>query len=72
MSLWRSIKVRLGLEDDFEDVYDEDYYDEDDDADYTPHHVQNRAGVRAESSSVRRVTRLPDVERAREILKSLS
>lgn len=31
MGLWHNIKVRLGLEDDWDDEYDDDYYDDDED-----------------------------------------
>ena len=71
MGWWQRMKVRLGLEDDWdEDYYDEDevLHDEDDDVDFAPPHD---AGYRspydsgAHPASVKRVDRGPDLERAR-------
>ena len=60
MSLWHRLKVRLGLEDDFED-YD-DYYDDDE---YEAERPAARPQYGADSTSVKRLQREPDMDRAR-------
>ncbi|MBE0477263.1 MAG: cell division protein SepF [Coriobacteriia bacterium] len=59
MSLWNRLKVRLGLEDEYED-YDDEYYAEDEE-DAPVYRSPYDPGER----SVRRVERSPDLDRAR-------
>ncbi len=76
MGLWHNIKVRLGLADDWDDEYDDDYYDDDEtDEPEEPRSADGYYGRTAASyespygsqrTSVRRLDRQPDIERARE------
>lgn len=72
MSLWHRMKVRLGLEDEWDDEYydEEEYYDDpaEPDDDWTPPRNQSKAspyGSGAGPNAVRRVDRSPDLDRAR-------
>ena len=75
MSLWHRIKVRLGLEDEWDDEYyedeDEDYYEaEAQDADdaYAPRRsasYDSPYGSGASAGAVKRLDRGPDLDRAR-------
>lgn len=60
MGVWRDIKARLGFGDDEYDEYDE-YDDVEDDAFDAP-----RSPYEGEPSTIRRVTREPDLDRARD------
>lgn len=63
MSLWHSIKVRLGLEDDYDDGYEEDeYYNEEEDEPVPSRPYRSPYG---DNTAVKRVDRQPDLERAR-------
>ena len=66
MGVWQSIKVRLGLEDEWDEEYEEEYYDEDgvDDDDYVGKRV-HQTPHRPTGSSVRTVSREADFEHAR-------
>ena len=80
MGLFHSLKVRLGLADDWDDEYDDEYYDEDEgDEPVEPRSNDGYYGRQAASydppygresrernTSVRRLERQPDVERARD------
>lgn len=71
MSLWHRVKVRLGLEDEWDDEYMEDEYYEADESDAAeweepvrePHRSPYGSG--AGPNAVRRVDRTPDMDRAR-------
>lgn len=73
MSLWHRIKVRLGLEDEWDEEYYEDgeYYEDDpaeveDDWDGRKSHgYESPYGSGANPNAVRRVDRGPDLDRAR-------
>lgn len=65
MSLWHSLKVRLGLEDDFEDF--EDYDDEEDEREA----IGYRGPYGQEAGGVKRVERAPDLDRARGHLRGV-
>lgn len=74
MSLWHRIKVRLGLEDEWDDEYyddEEEYYESDaDDADdaFAPARgpgYDSPYGSGASAGAVRRLDRGPDLDRAR-------
>lgn len=69
MGFMHRVKVILGLADDYDEEFDDEYYEEDEAAEEYP--VARAAGSAytspyGESNSVRRVSREPDVERARE------
>ena len=72
MGFMQRVKVMLGLADDYEDEYyeDEEYVDgEDDDAGYEPIRASTseyKSPYGTESASVRRVSREPDIARARD------
>ncbi|HSK47807.1 MAG TPA: cell division protein SepF [Coriobacteriia bacterium] len=76
MSWWHQVKVRLGLEDDWDDeeyYEDEEYYD-DDPAEVESDHGRRRGpghdspyGSGAGPNAVRRVDRGPDLDRARAV-----
>ncbi len=74
MGLFHNIKVRLGLADDWDDEYDDEYYDDEDDGEPAePRSTDGYYGRTAAShdpsyqrTSVRRLERQPDLERARE------
>jgi len=69
VSLWDSIKARLGLGDDY-DEYD-DYYDEEDrEADGYEPAPSYRSPYEGGDTTVRRLTREPDLDRAREAGRS--
>ena len=82
MSLWRDLKVRLGLEDDWDDEYDEDdaeYHEPEDEADEAfaaPRREEapyrSPYGSGAGPGAVKRLDRGPDLERARGYDKSRS
>lgn len=72
MGLWRQIKVRLGMEEDWDDYDDEEYedeayYDEEDDrrSRRSDDLYETPFGSGANRGSVKRVDRTPDLERAR-------
>lgn len=73
MGFWQRMKVRLGLEDEWDDeYYDEDEYagtpaDDDEDDGYVPprHASGSPYGSGAGLNAVRRVDRSPDMDRAR-------
>jgi len=73
VGLWHDLKVRLGLEDDWDDEYyeeDAEHYDADDDADeaFAPRReppYQSPYGSGAGPGAVKRLDRGPDLERAR-------
>ncbi len=75
MSLWHRIKVRLGLEDEWDDEYYEDedgeYYEEEpavDDEAYAPRRsaaYDSPYGSGASAGAVKRLDRGPDLDRAR-------
>lgn len=72
MGLWHRVKVRLGLEDEWDDEYYDDEYYEDDpgevEDDYQPaRHASHDSpyGSGAHPGAVRRVDRGPDLDRAR-------
>ena len=72
MSLWHDIKVRLGLEEDWDEEYDSDeYYDEahesDDSGDDDYYGRKVYESPHSETPSVRRLEREPDIDRARRI-----
>ncbi len=64
MSLWDSIKSRLGLEDE----YDYDYEDEDERFEDR----RRESGPYSEPLSVKRVNRQPDIERARDMARNVA
>ena len=70
MGLWQRMKVRLGLEDDWDEYYDEDEeYVEDDDTEFeAPGHrepYQSPYGSGAGPGAVKKLDRGPDLDRAR-------
>lgn len=74
MGLWHQMKVRLGLEDDWDDEYydDEDEYDDDVHDSASDAEVRREAatyqspyGSGANANAVKRLDRGPDLERAR-------
>jgi cell division inhibitor SepF len=67
MAFWHRVKVMLGLADDY-DEYDDEYYEEDEDTEEYPTRAPATPAspYAADSASVRRVSREPDVARARE------
>lgn len=74
MGLWQRMKVRLGLEDDWdEEYYEEDqgyHEDADEDVEFTPPRrdaasYESPYGSGANPASVKRLDRSPDLERAR-------
>ena len=76
MSLWHRVKVRLGLEDEWDDEYydDEEYYEEEEAAEPAEVYAPSRRGQSHDSSpyssgasagAVRRLDRGPDLDRAR-------
>jgi cell division inhibitor SepF len=67
MAFWHRVKVMLGLADDY-DEYDDEYYEEDESTEEYPSRASAAPAspYAAESASVRRVNREPDVVRARE------
>ena len=73
MGLWQRMKVRLGLEDDWDEEYyedDESYHtDADDDVEFEPPGgsaaYQSPYGSGAHPGAVKRLDRAPDLERAR-------
>ncbi len=67
MGVWHDIKARLGFGDDDYDDYD-DYDDVDDEPDVDPR-GQYRNPYESEPSTIRRVTREPDLDRAREAVR---
>ncbi len=77
MGVMHRIKVMLGLADDY-DEYDEGYYDEEDeDAEYATSRSQSSPSspYGSDPASVRRISREPDVARAREaapVLRSVA
>jgi cell division inhibitor SepF len=75
MAFWHRVKVMLGLADDY-DEYDDEYYEEDEDTEEYPSRAAAPASpYAADSASVRRVSREPDVARARDaapVLRSVT
>jgi cell division inhibitor SepF len=76
MAFWHRVKVMLGLADDYDD-YDDEYYEEDESTEEYPSRAPAAptSPYAAESASVRRVNREPDVVRAREatpVLRSVA
>ncbi len=76
MAFWHRVKVMLGLADDY-DEYDDEYYEEDEDTEEYPSRAPAAPSgpYGAEPLSVRRVSREPDVARAREaapVLRSVA
>jgi cell division inhibitor SepF len=76
MGFMHRVKVMLGLADDY-DEYDDEYYEDDEAVDEAPSRSSSvPAGpYAADSSAVRRVSREPDIVRAREaapVLRSVS
>jgi len=70
VGLWHSIKVRLGLEDDWDEEYDE-YYEDDDDTEMNSDdgfygRSVHQSSYGTGSSSARRVEREPESDRSRE------
>lgn len=67
MAFWHRVKVMLGLADEY-DEYDDEYYEEDEDTEEYPSRgpAAPASPYGGESASVRRVSREPDVARARE------
>lgn len=66
MGFMHRVKVMLGLADDY-DEYDDEYYEEDEETDDAPRAAAQPASpYAAESLTVRRVSREPDIARARE------
>lgn len=66
MGFMHRVKVMLGLADDY-DEYDDEYYEEDEESEeYPSRGAQPASPYAAESNAVRRVSREPDVVRARE------
>lgn len=66
MGFMHRVKVMLGLADDY-DEYDDEYYEEDEAGEEQPSRSSAPASpYGAESSAVRRVSREPDIVRARE------
>lgn len=72
MSFWHNLKVRLGLEDDWDDAYYEDdapHHDHDDDEAFAPPRgeppYESPYGSGAHPGAVKRLDRGPDLERAR-------
>ncbi|MGV8082498.1 MAG: cell division protein SepF [Coriobacteriia bacterium] len=84
MGLWRNIKVRLGMEEDWDEYDDEDYedepYDDEEDDRRSSRRSEGRNedayespfGSGANRGSVKRVDRTPDLDRARSIGSSSS
>ncbi len=70
MGLMQRVKVMLGLADEFDDEYyeDDEFYDEDD-AEAEPVRQPYESPYGSEPASVRRVTREPDLERARGVAR---
>lgn len=68
MGVWQSIKVRLGLEDEWDEEYEEEYYEDDDGAGEDDHvgKTDYQSPYATKSTSVRAVTREPDLDRARD------
>lgn len=70
MGMWDRMKSRLGLSSDYDDEYDdEEYYEEDEPVENAEAHSRARlysSTYSSEQSSVRRLQREPDIERARE------
>lgn len=77
MGLWHNIKVRLGLADDWNDEYDDEYYDDDDAYDETPEPRSSdgffgrraasyESQYQSDTRHVRRVGRGAGVDRGRE------
>lgn len=62
MGVWRDIKARLGLGDDYDDDY-EDYDDADEADEPAPAY---RSPYEDEPTTIRRIDRKPDIDRARE------
>lgn len=73
MGVWHSIKVRLGLEDEYDSFEDDEYYDEDEE-DAEPGRGSGRgyASPYGDPTAVKRVYREPDIERAREMARNVS
>jgi cell division inhibitor SepF len=75
MGFMHRVKVMLGLADDY-DEYDDEYYEDDEAVDEAPSRSSVPSGpYAADSSAVRRVSREPDIVRAREaapVLRSVS
>ncbi|MDO8915153.1 MAG: cell division protein SepF [Coriobacteriia bacterium] len=76
MGFMHRVKVMLGLADDY-DEYDDEYYEDDEVADEAPSRASSvpSGPYAADSSAVRRVSREPDIIRAREatpVLRSVS
>jgi len=72
VGLWHDIKVRLGLEEDWDEEYEGDLYDDeyDDEAEETDDGFYGRhvyESPQSTSTSVRRVGREPDVDRTRRV-----
>lgn len=67
MGFMHRVKVMLGLADDY-DEYDDEYYEEDEAAEESPSRSSSvpSGPYGADSSAVRRVSREPDIVRARE------
>ena len=69
MSLWHDIKVRLGLEEEWDEEYDSDeYYDEAHESDDSGDDFYGRKvyeSPHTESSSVLKLDREPDIDRAK-------
>jgi len=63
VGVWHDIKARLGLGDDYDDEYED--YDEDDEPGYDTRE-QYRSPYDEEPSTIKRVTREPDLNRARD------
>jgi cell division inhibitor SepF len=64
VSLWNDLKARLGLADDHA-YYDDEYYDDEDAVDGYDPIPTVRSPYEGESTSVRKVSREPDLDRAR-------
>lgn len=75
MGLWHQLKVRLGLEDDWDDeYYDDDEYEDDDhdvvtesDSRRESATYQSPYGAQSTSTGVKRLDRGPDLDRARSV-----
>jgi cell division inhibitor SepF len=70
VSVWHNIKVRLGLEDDWDEEYGDEYYDDEiddglEDDDYVGSSAYESPHG-SSSSAVRKVNRQPDLARARD------
>jgi cell division inhibitor SepF len=70
VSVWHNIKVRLGLEDEWDEEYGDEYYEDEIDGDLDDEFV-GRTGYESPhgsgGSSVRKVNREPDIARARDV-----